>query len=202
MSTSNLGTKDVKKNTREDLLMHAEVLFSKNGFYGTSINDIAKEVKVSKQALLHHFSTKEKIYAAVLENAAEHLNEFVSEVTRKEPNAKEQLRSVFSDMAEASDKRLRVIILLLRELLDNPERAPSANKWFLRPFLDALTQIAVQATQKPEPQALALVYHLLGATQYFVVSQPTLQKLYSKDEYRQFKLAHCHLIEDSLSKDI
>ena len=55
----------MKLKTKDKLLSTATVLFSKNGFYGTSINDVAAEVSVSKQGLLHHFPSKEKLYAAV-----------------------------------------------------------------------------------------------------------------------------------------
>lgn len=192
----------MKKNTREDLLNHAEVLFSENGFYGTSISDIAKQVNVSKQALLHHFSTKEKIYAAVLEQAAEHLGEFVEHAKASGETPKDQLRQILFDMTNATGRRLRVIILLLRELLDNRERAESAQKWYLRPFLDALTDIVRQGQQTgcfTTTYPLAFVYHLLGATQYFVISRPTLRRLYTSDEFNQHFQSHKHLIEQIIN---
>lgn len=192
----------MKKNTREDLLNHAEVLFSENGFYGTSISDIAKQVNVSKQALLHHFSTKEKIYAAVLEQAAEHLGEFVEHAKASGETPKDQLRQILFDMTNATGRRLRVIILLLRELLDNRERAESAQKWYLRPFLDALTDIVSQGQQTgcfTTTYPLAFVYHLLGATQYFVISRPTLRRLYTSDEFNQHFQSHKQLIEQIIN---
>ena len=77
----------------------------------------------------------------------------------------------------------RVIILLMRELLfDNRERAEQAQKWFLRPFLDDV--VAINEWQQhgyyKGQSPLAFVYHLLGATQYYVVSRPTLDKLYAR----------------------
>jgi hypothetical protein len=44
-------------------------------------------------------------------------------------------------------------------------------------------------------QSLALVYHLLGATQYFLISQPTLRNLYSKDEVEALKAKEIELIK-------
>ena len=54
-------------DTRELFLDTAETLFAERGFYGVSIAAIAGELGLTKQALLHHFSSKEKLYGAVLE---------------------------------------------------------------------------------------------------------------------------------------
>ena len=48
---------------------------------------------------------------------------------------------------------------------------------------------------------LALVYHLLGATQYFLVSKPTLQKLYSAQEYAAHEEAHIALLKKLLEQE-
>ena len=52
--------------TAEKLIDIAETLFAEKGFYGTSIRDLAEGLGIAKSSLLHHFPTKEKLYAAVL----------------------------------------------------------------------------------------------------------------------------------------
>ena len=52
--------------TREALVEVARRLFSERGFYGVSVAAIASELGITKQALLHHFGTKEALYAEVL----------------------------------------------------------------------------------------------------------------------------------------
>jgi len=173
------------KSTRDNLLEKAELLFSQKGFNGTSIKDVSAEVNVSKQGLLHHFPTKEKLYAAVLDEAALYISSFVNDVVSKQTNSKLQLVDVFESLLSADGRLYRVIVLLMRELLDNQERADTSNKWYLRPFLDQLAGIA--KTSKEESKlsngdSLALIYHLLGSTQYFLISQTTLSKILSKEE--------------------
>ena len=50
-------------DTRERFLDAAAEAFAERGFYGTSIAAIAESLPYTKQALLHHFGSKEKLYA-------------------------------------------------------------------------------------------------------------------------------------------
>lgn len=191
----------VKKNTREKLLEHAQILFSQRGFYGTSINDVAKELDISKQALLHHFSNKEKLYGEVLQLTADKLRTSLQDAKRHSADAIEQLRYFLKGMGTASDESLHVIILLMRELLDNRDRAEKAHKWYLRPFLDELVEMVKKAQEQghlSEVHPLAFVYQQLGAVQYFLISQPTLKQLYSEEEFTQHQQQHFALLDKLL----
>ena len=60
------------RQTRREILDAALELFAENGFYGTSLRDIARAVGVRESALYHHFASKEALFAAV---ASESTNE-------------------------------------------------------------------------------------------------------------------------------
>lgn len=179
--------------TREKLLLKAEILFSERGFYGTSISDVAAELTMSKQGLLHHFPSKEKLYAAVLESAATHLVENLDPNIEHELAPREQLLKLLNVLAAPDKRTHRVILLLMRELLDNKERSEHAHQWFLKPVLDHLEGL-VKADQKlghfQEVKPLAFIYQLLGAVQYFLISEPTLKKLYSAKAFKTLKKQH------------
>lgn len=55
------------ESTRTLLVRTARDLFAKNGFAGTSIEDIASAASVTKGALYHHFVSKEELFEAVFE---------------------------------------------------------------------------------------------------------------------------------------
>ena len=189
-------------DTREKLMNEAEALFVRRGFYGTSINDVASAVGVSKQGLLHHFPTKEKPDAAVLQRAAEQLRGLVAESRESADTASAQVAKVFQQMSRAGGSVPGITVLLMRELLDNRERIDEVHQWFMRPFLDDLVALVEAAQAQGNFQgspALAFVYQLLGAIQYYLISVPTLKKLYTEKEFRAHEKAHYALLENILN---
>lgn len=65
----------VRTSTRDEIIVAAAALFSRFGFKGTSLQDIAAEVGCSKATLLYHFDSKEAILAALIAPAALELAE-------------------------------------------------------------------------------------------------------------------------------
>ncbi|MBM6980567.1 MAG: TetR/AcrR family transcriptional regulator [Actinomyces succiniciruminis] len=55
------------EDKRERILNEAVALFGAHGYAGTSLADIAAAAEISKAGLLHHFSSKEALFAQVLE---------------------------------------------------------------------------------------------------------------------------------------
>ncbi|MET0698122.1 MAG: TetR/AcrR family transcriptional regulator [Mycobacterium sp.] len=55
--------------TREALVRAGRLLFGDNGFKATSVEDLAREARLTTGALYHHFPTKTKLFEAVFEQA-------------------------------------------------------------------------------------------------------------------------------------
>ena len=53
------------KKTREDLIFAATKRFEQHGYAETSINDICKDIGITKGALFHHFKTKQDLFLEV-----------------------------------------------------------------------------------------------------------------------------------------
>lgn len=56
-----------EKNTKERILEEALKLFSQSGYMGTSMNDIAAELGVTKAALYKHYKSKQEILESIVE---------------------------------------------------------------------------------------------------------------------------------------
>ena len=69
-------------NTRESILNVADKLFSRFGFYKTSMDEIAKIARKAKGSLYYHFASKEELFKEVvsveIENFKKHLNKIVT----------------------------------------------------------------------------------------------------------------------------
>lgn len=56
------------KLREEQILLAAQEIFLKKGYFGTTIDDIAAEIGVVRGTVLHYYSSKEKLMEAVLKN--------------------------------------------------------------------------------------------------------------------------------------
>lgn len=169
--------------TRDQFLDVAQHLFAERGFYGVSIAAVAQELGLSKQALLHHFGSKEKLYAEVLQSISEPLNAFTREIMVASDSPAQQVEELVvaqyrSQISDSDSARL-----IMRELLDNEPRADKAVSWYLKDYLSALVDAVLQlrgSDKSEQGEALAVVYQLLGAVHYFAVSQPTLSRMFGE----------------------
>src|SRR2546425_700209 len=55
------------KDRRQDILGAAMQLFAAKGFRGTTTRDLASHAEINEAIIFRHFSTKEELYRAILE---------------------------------------------------------------------------------------------------------------------------------------
>ncbi len=68
-----------EKNTKEKILEEALKLFAQSGYMGTSMNEIASGLGVTKAALYKHYSSKQEI----LDSIVERMNQMDAERTKE-----------------------------------------------------------------------------------------------------------------------
>jgi len=179
-------------DTRAALAAAALRLFAERGFYGASIAAIADELGLTKQALLHHFGSKEKLYGTVLEAISAHLATALADARAEAGTAEDRLKTFFRRFAGWVETNPAETQLLIRELIDNRRRAGTAENWYLKPFLEELTDLAL-ATRRwsgaSRARALAGIYQLLGAVNYFAISRPTLSNMFGRDAHDDLECA-------------
>ena len=173
-------------STREKLLTEAERLFAERGFYGVSIAAVSTELGLTKQALLHHFGSKEKLYAEVLKRISTRLADLIAPSDSKPVNRQQVLTNYLLRIAKNAREEPHQMSLLIRELLDNQERADTVQNWYLGSFLKELVQMLKAVdhwSDASDSTALATIMQFLGAINYYAVSGPTLRGMFGNDVY-------------------
>ena len=179
-------------DTRQRFIDAAVRSFAERGFYGASLATIAEDLSLTKQALLHHFGTKEKLYGEVLAQISERLTGDLNQVQRRNSAARQRLEETFDQILRTTLARPHDTQVLMRELLDNRRRADTSRKWFLKPFLDTLTALVLEAYDgriDRHDDAFAISYQLLGAVSYYAISGPTLRSMYGKTAFERQRRA-------------
>lgn len=176
--------------TRLAFLDAARRNFAERGFYGASIAQIADDLGLTKQALLHHFGSKEKLYGEVLADISARLTQTLDGVPVNLKDPESRLAGFLDRFAAYIEGDEIDAQLLMRELLDNKRRAETAENWYLKPFLESLTALAGRTSRwqgQPDAEVFAGVYQLLGAVTYFAVSRPTLSKMFGASAYAEIR---------------
>lgn len=85
----------MKKN---EIIEKALELFATQGYFGTSMDDIAKAVGIKKASLYSHYSGKESIFTAVFNAILEDYSVFLEKLTtyNEGTNSHEVLRNIYS----------------------------------------------------------------------------------------------------------
>lgn len=107
------------KPTARRIVEQAAHLFADDGFDVISMRDIAKECDIKAPSLYHHFSDKQSLYQAVLQEVFAQHNAAIADVFASQESAQDKLYQVILISARkmSQDKVFRQ--LLWRELLQN-----------------------------------------------------------------------------------
>jgi AcrR family transcriptional regulator len=101
---------------QETVLRRAIELFNRQGYDGTSVGDIARELGLSKSAIYHHVPSKEHLLSQALDEALDGLTAAVDRATTAGSNgsAYQRLRHVVEDSVAVLVAHQPAVTLLLR----------------------------------------------------------------------------------------
>lgn len=163
--------------TRERLLDVAERLFAESGFHGTSLRDIGAEMAMANSSLLHHFPTKARLYAAVLERIAESLSALQTEVVAAPGEGMAPVMALVDGLFDWTLARPHYARIVMRELIDNAARAERVERWYFAEIIDALSKIIAEGQKRGALRAcdpMLFLFHVIGSVSYFLGGLPTI----------------------------
>ncbi len=86
------------EQTRTRLLRAAITVFDRKGYTAASVREIVEMAGVTKPALYYHFGSKERLLAAVLEQAAREFTRTMDRVVSRPGTARERLLALVIDL--------------------------------------------------------------------------------------------------------
>ena len=122
---------------RDRLLEEATRLFAEKGFDGSSLQEIAAAVGVSKPSLLYHFPSKEDLRRRVLEAVLARWNDVMPRLLLAATSSHGQFDGVFGEMVAFFSSEPDRARLLLREALDRPHEVRRLMREHVRPWIEA-----------------------------------------------------------------
>jgi len=117
MPTSDLKFRTGEAPTRtEEIYRTAAELMVEKGYGGTSINDIAQAVGMTKAGLYHHFSGKQELLFRILNSAIDEGDRVVSTPVRSIESPEERLRQLIRLQIQGEISHGLAFIVLFSEL--------------------------------------------------------------------------------------
>lgn len=108
--------RDAIADPRQEILRTAARLFQEQGYDGTSMNDVAAALKLSKGGLYHHFQSKDEILFDLMSHAMDITEERVLNPVRAIADPEERLRTLIRrHIAVVLSERDREITVMLHE---------------------------------------------------------------------------------------
>ena len=89
-------------------------VFNEQGFDGTSIDDLARRLKVTKSAIYHHVASKDALLGLALDRALEGLEAVAESVRASEGPAVDRLEQLLRRSVDVLVDRLPYVTLLVR----------------------------------------------------------------------------------------
>jgi len=171
-----------KERTVQEVLTAATSLFSEKGLHGTSIRDIEKASGVSKGLIMHHFSTKDNLYAAVQNN----LNQaYITWMADQRDSSKDLLDLVEKGIRGSlsylkSNKEFRRIVLW--SYLEGLQQTTDLDKRFTASLIQAMQGGQKDGLVRDDVKAFILPFIIRGAIDYWIRGESLREELIAEDQ--------------------
>ena len=169
-----------KEQTIQDILKASISLFSQKGLHGTSLRDIEKASGVSKGLILHHFETKENLYAAVQDKLNQ---EYIGWMATRRDASKDLSTAIETAIKGSlsylrANKEFRRIVLW--SYLEGQERTTDLDKRFTASLIEAMQLGQESGLVRDDVTVYVLPFIIRGAIDYWIRKESLLGEIYGE----------------------
>ena len=157
---------DVKKKIRTEAIR----LFGERGMDATSLQAIADEVGISKQAVLYYFPSKEDLHDHIINVMMAHWERKLPELLSAQKSGEDRFSSILRAVIEFFVEDVDRARVTIREMLNRPEDLRDQMRKRLRPFTMLLGEYirigqangSIRKDVRPESYVIQIMMMAIG----------------------------------------
>jgi AcrR family transcriptional regulator len=159
--------RETAADSRQEILRACARLFHQQGYDGTSMNDVAAALKLSKGGLYHHFQSKDEILFDLMNHALDITQERVIKPARSIVDPEQRLRALIrlhvDVVLSVRDREITVMLHENHPLAPSLRKRINARKKEYMHFVEGVVEQVQQARQsKSKVSTRAATLALLG----------------------------------------
>jgi AcrR family transcriptional regulator len=190
-------------STEENILNVAREVFMRNGFNGTTMQQIADEAGINKSLLHYYYRSKEKLFGQIF---AEVFSQFIPELGKifmTDKSLEEKIRAFVDSYIERFIRNPLIPIFVMQELSSNPQHlADLIKKSEIDP--EMVIKMISESLKKEDlniQDPRQFMVNMIGLCVFPFAAQPLIQRLiFNNDEkaYSKFLLERKHEVSEFL----
>ncbi|MCD4725201.1 MAG: TetR/AcrR family transcriptional regulator [Bacteroidales bacterium] len=190
-------------STEENILNVAREVFMRNGYSGTTMQQIADEAGINKSLLHYYYRSKEKLFGQIF---AEVFSQFIPELGKifmTDKSLEEKIRAFVDSYIEGFIRNPLIPIFVMQELSTNPQHlADLIRKSGIDP--EMVIKMISESLKKEDlniQDPRQFMVNMIGLCVFPFAAQPLIQRLiFNNDEkaYSKFLLERKHEVSEFL----
>ena len=171
-----------KDKTVQDILYAAKELFSERGLNGTSFRDIEDASGVSKGLILHHFGSKENLYAAVQDLLIDEYVSMMAEQRKVGENLHEEIAAAVRNSFMHTKKNRAYRRISLWSYLEGQERNAELEERFTKALINAMRDGQANGMVREDIDAFLMPFIIKGTIEYWIRKDKLLRGLLKNEK--------------------
>ena len=186
-----------KEQTVQVILSAAKSLFSDNGLHGTSIRDIENSSGVSKGLILHHFGTKEKLYAAVQDQLISDYVTTMANARSEESDFRKLVAATIRNSFQHFKGNRAYRRISLWSYLEGQERSSELEERFIMALVSAMRAGQQSGLVREDIDPFLMPFIIRGTIEYWIRKEKLISKMTAGGE--DLKLGSDERLVDALT---